>query len=331
MQKAEARSATRPVSHVDAAPPPSGELLYLSRSEVAALLPPVADQLELVERTYRAVGAGRIELPPKPGVHPRPDAFIHAMPAYLLDDDIVAIKCVSGYPENKELGLPYISGVIVVNDAGTGLPIAVMDAAEITAARTAAATGVCIRHFASTGWRRAAILGCGEQGVFHARLLAALEPDATIAVWDPDRARAEAMPGRVEVVAGPREAVAGADVVVTAGPIVAEPASPLTREWLGERWLALTIDFDFYFSPEAIAGAGAFYVDDVAQFDYYRRRGHFRGWRDPDCSVGEALGGSRDFGRVACVNLGIGALDTAFADSVLRRAREDGVGTQLPR
>ena len=127
-------------------------LLYLSRKEVAGLLPPIAEQLDLVEETYRAVGAGRVELPPKPGIHPRPDSFIHAMPAYLRDDDVAALKWVAGYPANKERGLPYISGLIVLNEADTGLPAAVMDGAEITAARTAAASGVCIQRFAPAGW-----------------------------------------------------------------------------------------------------------------------------------------------------------------------------------
>ena len=66
-------------------------LLYLTREEVAGLLPDVPAQLDLVEETYRAVGAGRVELPPKPGIHPRPDSFIHAMPAYLRDDDVAAL------------------------------------------------------------------------------------------------------------------------------------------------------------------------------------------------------------------------------------------------
>ena len=99
-----------------------------------SLLPPLTDQLDLVESTYRAVAAGKVELPPKPGIHPRKDSFIHAMPAYLRDDDVAALeKWVAGYPENKARGLPYISGLILVNDAETGLPAAIMDAAEITA------------------------------------------------------------------------------------------------------------------------------------------------------------------------------------------------------
>ena len=76
------------------------------------------------------------------------------MPAYLADDDVAALKWVSGYPANKARGLPYISGLIIVNDAETGFPLAVMDAAEITAARTAAASGVCIRRWAPEGWHR---------------------------------------------------------------------------------------------------------------------------------------------------------------------------------
>src|SRR5918992_87484 len=138
------------------------ELLYLARGDVARLLPPIPEQLDLVEATYRALAAGRVELPPKPGVHPRTDSFIHAMPAYLADEDVVALKWVAGYPANKARGLPYISGLIVLNDAETGLPTAVMDGAEITAARTAAASGVCVRRWGPEGWTDAAVLRCGE-------------------------------------------------------------------------------------------------------------------------------------------------------------------------
>jgi alanine dehydrogenase len=305
-------------------------LLYLARAEVAALLPPLTEQLDLVERTYRALGDGRVELPPKPGIHPRKDSFIHAMPAYLRDDDVAALKWVAGYPENKERGLPYISGLIVLNDAGTGLPLAVMDGAEITAARTAAASGVCIRHWAPEGWKEAAILGCGEQGRFHARLLTELDPDVRIRAFDPHPERVARLEGRVEAASGPRKAVEGADVVVSAGPIVEDPSPPITTEWLADRFLALPIDFDFYFGAEAIGAAELFLVDDVSQFEYYRELGHFQAWPEPAKSVGEALADGDTAERVACVNLGVGALDAAFAKSVLEAARERDVGTPLP-
>lgn len=302
---------------------PSPDLLYLTRAEVAALLPPLLDQIDLVERTYLAMAAGRVELPPKPGVHPRENAFIHAMPAYLRDGDVAALKWVSGYPANPARGLPYISGLIVINDAETGIPEAVLDAAEITAARTAAASGVCVRRWAPEGWRRAAILGYGEQGRRHRDVLRALNPAVEVATYD---VRAEA-----SSAANPREAAAGADVVVTAGPIVESPAPQLTTGWLGERWLLLPIDFDFYVGAEPVAAAQLFATDDVAQFEHYRSAGHFEGWPVPHASVGELLARDGSPARVVCCNLGVGALDAAFAAAVLECARAEGVGTRLPR
>ncbi len=309
-------------------------LVYLSREEVAALLPPIPEQLDLVEATYRSLAAGRVELPPKPGVHPRKDSFVHAMPAYLADEDVVALKWVAGYPENKARGLPYISGLVVLNDAETGLPAAIMDGAEITAARTAAASGVCVRRWAPPGWRRAALVGAGEQGHFHVRLLRTLAPDVEIRAYDPHPERVERLGHGIEPAASETDAVADAEVIVTAAPIVADPDPPIGADALGERWLVLPIDFDALVRRDIVERADLFAVDDIGQFEYYRTQGHFRGWPSPDATVGEALarngarGGST---RVACVNLGVGALDAAFAARVLSAARERGVGSELPR
>ena len=304
-------------------------LLFLSRAEVAGLLPDVHEQLDLVEHAYRSLAAGRVELPPKPGVHPRKDSFLHAMPAYLRDEDVVALKWVAGYPANKARGLPYITGLIVVNDAETGLPVAVMDGAEITAARTSAASGVCVRRFAPAGWSRAAILGCGEQGLFHARLLHALNAGVSLRAWDPHPERIERLGDLAEPAAGWEDALAGAEVIVTAGPIIEDPNPPLRPEHLGQRWLALPIDFDFYFGAETVSSADLFLADDVGQFEYYRELGHFQGWPAPEENVGEGLGREGSPARVLCCNLGIGALDAAFANAVLERARVAGVGTEL--
>jgi alanine dehydrogenase len=303
-------------------------LLYLSRDQVRRLLPAVPEQLDLVDETYRALASGRVELPPKPGIHPRPDSFIHAMPAYLRDDDVAALKWVSGYPANKQRGLPYISGLIVVNEADTGLPAAVMDGAEITAARTAAASGVCAHRWAPPGWGRASILGCGEQGRFHALVLNALNPGVRIQAYDPHPERIEQLKGNVVACSSWEEAVDGADVIVSAGPIVDEPEPPIAT--LAEASLALPIDFDFYFSAAAVESADLFLVDDVEQFEYYRGQGRFEGWPAPAKSVGEAILDGSTGHRVVCCNLGVAALDAAFAAEVVSRAGEEGIGTELP-
>jgi alanine dehydrogenase len=305
------------------------DILLLSRGEVAAVLPSILEQIGLVESTYRAVAEGRVELPPKPGIHPRKDAFIHAMPAYLRDEDIAALKWVSGYPENASRGLPYISALIIVNDADTGQPTAVLDGAEITAARTAAASGACIRHFAPSDWETVAILGCGEQGRYHARVVNTLNVNARIRAWDPLPGRAQTLEGRVEPVEDARGALEGAEVVITGGPILEQPNPNVSKEWLGDRYLVLPLDFDANIERGVIDQAELFAVDDLGQFEYYRSAGHFADWPVPSCSVGQALAASECYRRVACVNLGIGALDAAFAAVVLGRAREQSIGVEV--
>jgi alanine dehydrogenase len=314
---------------VTAGQPP---LVYLTREAVKAALPAVIEQVDLVEDTYRAMARGRVEMPPKPGLHPRPDAFIHAMPAYLRDRDVAALKWVSGYPENAGRGLPYISGLIVVNEAETGLPRAIMDAGEITAARTAAASGVCIRALAPDGWSDAAILGFGEQGRYHARIVAALNPQARIHVYDPRLTpNAEPPAAGVHVHADARSAVRDAQLIVTAGPIMESPRPILGSRWLAGGCLLLPIDFDFYLKPELVAAAELFLVDDIDQYDYYRAQGHFAGWPRAQATVGETLeSGARGELVVAC-NLGVGALDAAFADAVLTAAERAGSGQRLRR
>ena len=263
-------------------------------------------------------------------MHPRKDSFLHAMPAYLRDEDVVTLKWVAGYPANKARGLPYITGLIVVNDAETGPARSRSWTARRSRprARQPRAASACAAS-RPEGWSRAAILGCGEQGLFHARLLHELNPNVVIKAWDPHPERVERLGELAEPAAGWEEALAGAEVIVTAGPIIEEPESPLHPEHLGERWLALPIDFDFYFGPETVASAELFLVDDVGQFEYYRELGHFRGWPAPEGNVGEGLGGEGSPARVLCCNLGIGALDAAFANVVLERAQASGAGVEL--
>jgi ornithine cyclodeaminase/alanine dehydrogenase len=208
--------------------------------------------------------------------------------------------------------------------------VAVLDGAEITAARTAAASGVCIRRFAPPGWRTVGLLGCGEQGRYHARIVAALQPDARLRAWDPVPERVATLEGHVEPAGDPRAALEGVEIVITAGPIFDRPSPQVSLEWLsGDRHLLLPLDFDTNLQRGPIEDADLFAVDDIGQFEYYRSSGHFDGWPVPSASLGEALRSAASPGRVACVNLGIGALDAAFAAVVLARARERDVGTRV--
>jgi alanine dehydrogenase len=234
------------------------------------------------------------------------------------------------FPGNRSLGLPYISGLIILNDAATGVPTGIMDAVEITAARTAAASGVCIRRWAPAGWKRIAIIGCGEQGHYHAAVANALEPAAVIAAYDPEVERSRSLPGDVDVCDTVTEAVDRADVIVTAAPITTTPTPTVTRDLLRDDHLVLPIDFDATIDASVVAGAELFMTDDLGQFDYYRDHGHFGTWPRADESVGDALGRGAPARSVVCCNQGVGALDIAFASRVVRDADASHDGTQLP-
>lgn len=114
---------------------------YLSRADIESLNLSMGDIVEALDGVFRLKGAGKTEMPPKMGVHTAPNAFIHAMPAS-VQGVATGLKWVSGYPSNIAKGLPYITGLLILNDPDTGVPIAVMDCSWITAMRTGASAAI---------------------------------------------------------------------------------------------------------------------------------------------------------------------------------------------
>ncbi len=106
---------------------PPCSFLYLCRGDVERVNLSMPEVVDSIDRVFKEKGAGKVEMPPKPGIHPRPNAFIHAMPAYIPSQQAAGMKWVAGYPENQLKGLSYISGLLVLNDPETGFPKAVMD------------------------------------------------------------------------------------------------------------------------------------------------------------------------------------------------------------
>jgi ornithine cyclodeaminase/alanine dehydrogenase len=282
-------------------------------------------------------------MPPKPGIHTRPDAFIHAMPAYVPALHAAGMKWVSGYPANAARGLPYISGLIVLNDEATGLPYAVMDCTWITAERTGAATALSARYLARPDSRTAGILACGVQGRANLRALATMFPIERVFAYDvvPEvqgrfvEEMSAALGLEVVGVASPREAVVGSDLVVTSGPIRKHPDPAIAGGWLRPGAFASAVDFDSYWTPPALAEFDTIVTDDRAQFEYYRGIGYFQHTPAPHASledlvVGRHPGRTRADERALAVNLGLALEDMAVAPEVYRRAREAGVGVRLP-
>jgi ornithine cyclodeaminase/alanine dehydrogenase-like protein (mu-crystallin family) len=319
------------------------ELLYLSRQDVVSAGLGMAEIIRALEGMFREKGEGRVEMPPKIGIHTMPDAFIHAMPASIPEQKAAGMKWVGGFPENSKRGLPYITGVLILNDPETGVPLALMDCTWVTAQRTGAATAVAAKYLARPESATVGILGCGVQGRSNLEALQVLFPLKKAYAYDKhaDRAAryAKEMSAEqgIEVVpvSTPREAVVASNIVVTAGPILRTPHATIERNWLQEGAFASLVDFDSYWHPSALHEVDKFCTDDVPQLHHYRDIGYFQDIPPIHADLGELVTG-RKSGRekpeertIAC-NLGLALDDIAIAPLIYERALEKGIGTWLP-
>jgi ornithine cyclodeaminase len=146
-------------------------------------------------------------------------------------------KLISVFAENFALGKPSHQGLVILFDPETGAPVCVVDAGEITAIRTAAASAVATDALARQDARRLVILGYGEQAATHARAIGKVRKLETIVVWGRSSERAHAWAERMQaelavaVSTAPtvEEAVAGADIVCT----VTSSSEPILKgEWV---------------------------------------------------------------------------------------------------
>jgi ornithine cyclodeaminase/alanine dehydrogenase len=322
---------------------PKKELLYLSQADVTAAGVGMPEIIDALETTFHEKGQGKTEMPPKPGIHPGgEDNFIHAMPAYIPALKSAGIKWVSGYPGNAARGLPYITGLLILNDSETGIPMAVMDCVWITAMRTGAATALSARCLARPDSSVAGVLGCGVQGRSNVEALKVLFPLKRVMAYDvePDALRSYAaeIEKRFELevipVKTPQEAVTGCDLIVTAGPILKKPHATIKAGWMDEGAFASLVDFDSYWHPGAMAEVAKFCTDDTAQFLHYKEIGYFQNTPRLHADLGELIVGKKPGRetpeeRTMTANLGLALDDMAVAPLVYRRASEKGIGTWL--
>src|ERR1700722_7205859 len=140
---------------------------YLDRERVAGLLSMEA-AISLMEQTFRSLAAGEC-LQPLRSLMWLPDGngILGMMPGYARSPDILGIKVITIFHANGALGLPSHQGVVMLFDAKQGTPQLILDAAEITAIRTAATSALATRLLARKDASHLAILGTGEQAERH--------------------------------------------------------------------------------------------------------------------------------------------------------------------
>ncbi|MEX2974269.1 ornithine cyclodeaminase family protein [Streptomyces sp. C184] len=321
------------------------ELLYLSRQDVEDLQLTRDAILELTRQALVEHGHRRYEMPAKIGVHPYDNVFYHAMPAYLPGPGIVGAKWIECYPDNpRTFGLPQTTGLLVLNEVESGVPLAVMDSAWLTAMRTPAVT-VLAAAALHPGATTFGMFGCGVQGREHVRYAALAMPGLeTVYVHDTHEAAADALITQLQPELGLRivkgesaEAVTkSAEVLSSATVILREPLAVVKDEWITAGQTILPCDLNTFWDPRTSRRADKYLVDSVEEHELFASMGYFPdGLPEVVAETGEVLAGVKP-GRenadeiIVNSNIGMAVCDIAVGNALMHRALERGVGLRLP-
>lgn len=313
------------------------DFIYLSQEEILGLDIPIGKIIELVEKGLYEHGHKRVENPPKPGIHSKPDAFIHAMPAYYEALGIGGLKWVSGYPSNRKKNLPQIAGLMIVNDMETGMPLAVMDCRWITAVRTAAVSAITAKYCAKDDSRSLGVVGCGVQGRMNLVAFKEVLPDLdTVRVFDinPDAMKRfkddfeEELGVGVAICSNVEDAVDCMDIILTATQRLKEPL--IKNEWVKPGCLGFGLEASRAWYGDVILGVDKFITDSWDQTVYFYEHGAFPdGLPSLYAELGEIVAGvksGRDSQqeRILAINIGLALEDVIVADYVYQVAKDGG-------
>jgi ornithine cyclodeaminase/alanine dehydrogenase-like protein (mu-crystallin family) len=302
--------------------------------------------IDVMEEALAALARGEMEMPLRYLFSPAgADGLMGLMPSYRGGErPAFALKAINVIPDNPRLrGLDAHQGGVLLSDGESGEPVAFLNASAITEIRTAAVSAVATRALAREDARELGILGAGVQARSHLEAMRVVRDLERVRIYSPtpEHARSLAEEGGAEAVASAEEAVREADVVVTA---TSSPEPVLLRQWLkpgahvnaigGRPPVMRELD------TQTIADS-AFFVDrresaESEAGDYLAAReegaigaDHIR------AELGEVLIGARP-GRTGPEeltvfrSLGLAIEDLAAADHVVRRARAEGVGVEVP-
>ncbi len=320
----------------------------LSREDVRRALP-MRQAIEAMKGAFAQLSTGQADVPLRVALDvPRHNGVTLFMPAYLAADDQMAVKIVSVFNDNPAKGLPLIHALVVVVDATTGEPAAVMDGTYLTALRTGAASGAATDLLAREDASTAAIFGAGAQGRTQLEAVCAVRPIQKAWVYDVSRERAAAYAAEmserlslpVRVAETPAEAVHRADVICTATtstkPVFADADvrpgthinaigayTPQMQEIPAETVLRAKVVIDHHEASLAEAGdlliplrQGLMTEDHI-----YAELGEIAAGLKPGRKLPEEI--------TLFKSVGVAVQDVAAASAVLEAARRLGLGSEV--
>lgn len=323
-------------------------LLIVAAAEVHRALP-MADCIELMAQTMASVSRGDALIPLRTVMALPGGNMFAAMPGHLAHPHALGAKLICIYPNNAHRALPSHCGLVVLFDPDTGLPRAVLDAAAVTAVRTAAASGVATRMLAREDAGSLAILGAGEQATTHLEAMASVRRLRSVRLWARDAAKARAFAERegarvgipIEVCATAREAAAAADILCA---VTGAHEPILQGSWLKSGAHVNLVGASRATTREAdddVVARARFFVDlrasaraEAGELLHAIQTGrvaesHIAG------EIGEVLNGTvagrtREDEITVYKSLGIAAQDLAAAEAICERAARQSIGAHVP-
>ncbi len=317
---------------------------YLSQEDILSLNLTQEQIVSAVRRVLKSHADRKVQMPPKPALFPRKGSYsyFHAMPAYVEDLDICGIKWLARASHNpSHHGLPQFTGLQVVNDPETGVPLCVMDCRWITVARTTAVSLITAELCSRKNPSSMALLGAGLQSRFHAVMLTKQFPSISkIYLYNRsseglERFLREMRPRiAAEIVpAEPEEAVAASEIIVSAG--VMQPLVHL--DWIRPGTLCIGLDLARAWYPDVVSGIDRIFTDDTEQFwnRYGTEPEAFNGKPVISGELSSILSGNvparlSEEERILSLNLGMAVCDLALGDLICREAAGKGAGVELP-
>jgi len=324
-----------------------GNTLLINQSKIQELVT-MKDIVELVDKTFKDMGEEKTVNPTKvlldlgeTAEYPAYEGFMNAMPAYIGWQDVAGIKWAGGFlGERKELGLPYITSMIMLLDPKIGNFLSVLDGAYITNTRTGAQTTNALKYIKGDKKKiKIGLYGAGMQGRTQTMALSEVFDIEQLTIYDIFPAASEKFKetmseyvnGEIVIAEKPEEAAKEVDAIIC---VTQSKEAFLKDKWVEPGTVVFPMGSYQEVENEFIINADHIVVDHIGQALH---RGVLKDLNEQGkiteeniyATIGEMGIGKKpvedlDKKRIVCVPIGTGAMDVAVSKFVYDKAVEQG-------
>ena len=322
------------------------DVLWLNQSDVKDVLD-MASAMDVVEKAFEQHGLKKVQMPPKLYLYfEKHNGDLRTMPAFLEEQDISGVKIVNVHPDNRNMGLPTVMALFVLNSTSTGEPLCVMDATYLTDVRTGAAGGIAAKHLARPDSSVVGMAGVGNQARTQLMAISHVFDIEQVRITSRNPANCKAFEKDMSqfldcefFMAPDIEGVCDCDILVTTTPV----RNPIIRpEWVKEGTHINAIGADAMGKQEldsSLLLKAKVVVDDILQASHSGEvnvpisTGVFSEG-DIYCELGEVIAGVKsgradDSEITVFDSTGLAIQDLATGNLIYEKAVKKGLGSRL--